>query len=354
MGSERVEPLPTVTVNADGQERRCDYAAAIRVPDDARDRWLVLLVENQSTSDPRMLDRLIGYNRGLRDILAAQSRYHAADGRTPPIIAVVFFTGDRKWRGAVQTRDQSYLPAPELAHLALSFGSLLVETRLHSAYDEDAPGVFRAVAIIRHAPREIAVETCLRVTRRLWDEGGRGRQVALVLKRWLAVVARKRWPNWDETPALEAAAGEWTDPRDQTAEANREEMTMSWKSMQRAVDAVRDEGIEQGLARGRVQGIEQGLAQGRVQGIEQGLEQGREQGIEQGVARGLEMGRREGALDALRKVVAWKFGLEVWTVVAARLGSEPETGLAQEAMNWALESDSPESFLRRIQARLPG
>ncbi len=267
VGSERIEPLPTVTVAADGRERRCDYAGAFRVRGDAPDRWLVLFVENQSTQDPRMLGRLIDYNRGVQSTLAAQSRYHAADGRTPPIVAVVFYTGSAKWSGPVSTRDESYSPAPELASLALWFRYLLIETRLHSAYDEEVPGVFRAVAIIRHAPREIAVETCLRVTRRLGLQGELGMQVAVVLKRWLAVVARKRWPDWERTPELEAAAGEWVDPRDQTAVANREEMTMSWKSMQRAIDAVRDEGREQGIEQGREQGIERGIEQGVARGL---------------------------------------------------------------------------------------
>ncbi len=112
VGSERIEPLPTVMVTADGHERRCDYAGGVRVPGDGPDEWLVLLVENQSTPDPHMLDRLIGYNRGLRNALAARSRYRAADGRTPPIVAVVFFTGSSEWRGATSTCDQSYSPAP--------------------------------------------------------------------------------------------------------------------------------------------------------------------------------------------------------------------------------------------------
>ncbi len=47
-------------------------------------------------------------------------------------------------------------------------------------------------------------------------------------------------------------------------------------------------------------------------------------------------------------MVAWKFGIEVWVVAEARLGSDLEAGLAEEAMNWALQSDSAESFLHRI------
>ncbi len=108
---------------------------------------------------------------------------------------------------------------------------------------------------------------------------------------------------------------------------------MSWKSMQQAIDAVRDEGLERGL--------------------EQGLEQGIRQGIEQGVARGVERGRREAKLEDLRELVAWRFGAEALVAAELRLGADPEVRRTQQVMRWAYQADSAESFLHRINASLP-
>jgi flagellar biosynthesis/type III secretory pathway protein FliH len=57
-----------------------------------------------------------------------------------------------------------------------------------------------------------------------------------------------------------------------------------------SLDAVREEGLEQGLERGLEQGLEKGIEQGLEKGIEQGLEKGIEQGLEKGIEQGLEKG----------------------------------------------------------------
>jgi len=176
---EGIEPLPTVTVSVDGRERRSDYACAAKVRRNGREWWVALLIENQSSQDIAMLDRLIGYSRGLRNVLVNHARLRGDDGRTPPIVPVVFFTGARRWTAPRSTRGESYSVSPEVDEHQLAFSYRLVEALRFSEYDGGDPGVFRAVAIIRHGPRAMAMKAYHRTTRALLQESEAGARMAV-------------------------------------------------------------------------------------------------------------------------------------------------------------------------------
>ncbi len=311
--ADSIEPIPTVTIAVDGRERRSDYACAAKVRGNGRDRWVALLIENQSSQDSAMLDRLISYARGLRNTLANHPRLRTEDGTTPPIVPVVFFTGARRWTAPRSTRGECYSVSPEVDQHQLAFSYKPVESRRFSEYDGGVPGVCRAVAVIRHAPHKMAMKAYHSATRKLLQEGGKAVGVAVGVQRWLTVVARKRWPAWDGTRRLEAAAGAWVDISEQTEEANLEEVSMGYATWQWEFDAIE--------ARGRAEGLKQGMEKGRL----------------------------EGKTEALRQLVTWKFGVDAWPAVTAWLGPIPAQTLVDDAMREVVQCDTAASFLRRIQ-----
>jgi hypothetical protein len=93
-----------------------------------------------------------------------------------------------------------------------------------------------------------------------------------------------------------------------------------------SVEAVRQEGLEQGLERGLEQGLERGLEQGLERGLEQGLERGLEQALAVSRATLLRIAEARALVldDASRTKVAAERSLSVlagWTARAATVTS---------------------------------
>ncbi|MFM7830490.1 MAG: hypothetical protein ACKPJD_01810, partial [Planctomycetaceae bacterium] len=61
--------------------------------------------------------------------------------------------------------------------------------------------------------------------------------------------------------------------------------------MPNCLEALFEQGVEQGLERGLEQGLERGLEQGLGRGLEQGLGRGLEQGLGLGIEKGVVVGR---------------------------------------------------------------
>ena len=73
------------------------------------DTWLVPLLEFQSTPDPWMALRVMGYAGLLWQHLVKEKRL-PADGKLPPILPVVLYNGDRRWLAPLAMRDLIGLP----------------------------------------------------------------------------------------------------------------------------------------------------------------------------------------------------------------------------------------------------
>ncbi|MBL8842727.1 MAG: Rpn family recombination-promoting nuclease/putative transposase [Planctomycetes bacterium] len=70
---------------------------------------LYLLLEHQSTFDPRMPLRLLGY---LTRIWERHARDHPGERRLPPIVPIVIHHGTRPWGGPTRFAPQYSLPPP--------------------------------------------------------------------------------------------------------------------------------------------------------------------------------------------------------------------------------------------------
>jgi len=76
-----------------------------RIPrHDGQDSYLVLLLEFQSSADPYMALRVLTYAGLLWQQLVREGRL-AADGRLPPLLPVVVYNGDARWRAPEDVRE---------------------------------------------------------------------------------------------------------------------------------------------------------------------------------------------------------------------------------------------------------
>jgi hypothetical protein len=104
-GMERLNP----TFHAETSQRR-EADMIWRIPSgDGPDRYLVLLLEFQSTSDPLMALRVLTYGALLWEQLARERRL-PPDGRLPPLLPVVVHNGDAAWRARLAVRELVGLP----------------------------------------------------------------------------------------------------------------------------------------------------------------------------------------------------------------------------------------------------
>jgi len=76
---------------------------------DGGDTYLVLLLEFQSTPDPWMALRVLAYAALLWQQLVREQLL-PANGKLPPILPVVLYNGDPRWRAPVAVRELVGLP----------------------------------------------------------------------------------------------------------------------------------------------------------------------------------------------------------------------------------------------------
>jgi hypothetical protein len=91
-----------------GERREGDLVWRIPGRDDG-DAYVMLLLEFQSTPDPWMALRLLVYAGLLWQHLVREGRL-TADGRLPPILPIVLYNGDARWRAAVDLAALIGLP----------------------------------------------------------------------------------------------------------------------------------------------------------------------------------------------------------------------------------------------------
>jgi hypothetical protein len=96
-------------LHADTGERR-EGDLIWRIPrQDGGDAYVMLLLEFQSSPDPWMALRMLVYAGLLWQQLVRENRL-MPDGRLPPILPIVLYNGDPRWRAAVDLRDLVGLP----------------------------------------------------------------------------------------------------------------------------------------------------------------------------------------------------------------------------------------------------
>jgi hypothetical protein len=106
---DRMERLNAKFHAETGQRRDGDMIW--RIPRrDGHDAYLVLLLEFQSTSDHYMALRVLTYASLVWQQLVSEQRL-LSDGKLPPVMPVVLYNGERRWRAPVAVRELVGLPA---------------------------------------------------------------------------------------------------------------------------------------------------------------------------------------------------------------------------------------------------
>jgi predicted transposase YdaD len=104
-----LERLNASYVSDDLRERHDDVIWRVRF----RETWLYLylLLEFQSTEDTFMAVRIPAYTSLLYQDLLRSNRL-SANGKLPPVLAIVLYNGQTRWRAAAQL-NELIEPAPE-------------------------------------------------------------------------------------------------------------------------------------------------------------------------------------------------------------------------------------------------
>ena len=221
----------------------------------------LLVIEFQSTVDPRMAERMQEYAAMLRGDLAREGRVRGPGGGPPPLLPLVVYNGRRPWTAPVDLGGGlGNLPA-RLADIQPKFEYMLLEVRcfdrdaLALGLQEGASGVNFALAqfALENASAESLPEAMSAVARLLRAEGeldlaeSFGMWVEGVLEPRLGVRLPSLARMMEEPPMLAETLDEWAEEKYRLGQT---------------------EGMERGRAEGLRRGVEQGRFEGRAEGME--------------------------------------------------------------------------------------
>ena len=129
-----LEQLPAEYVGEALQQRRGDAAWRLRTRG-AGDGWLhvLVLLEFQSTTDAAMALRVMEYTALLYGQLLRRGM--AKPGALPPVLPVVLYNGDARWKPATEMRDLIAAPSPLLAPYQPSQRHFVLDQRRAQAED---------------------------------------------------------------------------------------------------------------------------------------------------------------------------------------------------------------------------
>ena len=291
--------MPAEYVSDERLVRRGDTVWEVRL---AEGRAMLVVVEFQSSEDPRMALRLLAYTALLYQELARNDAPGLDDaGRLPAVLPVVLYTGEARWTAP---REVGELVQPVPAVLAA-----YRPTQRHVVLDarhvgvEDLPESNLVTAVVR-----------LEQTRTPWDLV----EVARRLRRWL------RRPDDD---GLRRVLGRWV-----------REVAESFAPPGEALGAeLTLEEVEMTVVERAREWSRQLIREGREQGIEQGREQGREQGL-----------AHERAL--LRRMAALRFGAATAERLEEVLAGVADPGRLAEVGEWLVRCETGDEFLARATA----
>ena len=399
-----LDKLPAEYVSDELLQRHGDCVWRIH----RRGRWLYLLVllEFQSTDEPRMALRILTYTSLLYQELVRNGALDARE-RLPAVLPVVLYNGAARWRAAVEVGELIAPVGPELGPYQPSQRYLVVDERHVGA--EDLPGRNLMGAVLgleqSRGPADL-----VRVVGRLveWLRDSGDGELKRAFTDWVWRLARHFEPG-DAEPAsvrtlegarmtLEERVAEW--PKQWLQEGREQGIREVVERLERADsepppgDAPEGVGMtleervaewpKQWFREGREQGVREGVEQvvrqleradaepppgdapesvgmtleERVaewpkqwfrEGREQGVREGREQGVRKGIEQGLE---HERAL--LRRLAASRFGEETAERLSGVLAgiADPE-GLA-EVGEWLVCCGTGSEFLARVDPAAGG
>ena len=296
-----LQKLPTEYVSDELLKRHGDCVWRVQ----RRGEWLYLLVllEFQSTDEPRMALRILTYTSLLYQELVRNDALDAR-GRLPAVLPVVLYNGEARWKAAVEVGELIAPVGPWLKPYQPSQRYVVVDERHVGVEDLPASNLMAAVLGLEQSrtPGDL-----VRVAGRLVE--------------WLR--------DLDDDDELKRAFTDWV-----------------WRLAGRFTPgdaqpaAVRTlEGVRMTLEERVAEWPKQWFREGHEQGVREGHEQGVMEGIEQGL-------EHERAL--LRRLAVSRFGAQTAERVSGVLAgiADPE-GLA-EVGEWLVRCETGDEFLARV------
>ena len=232
--------LPAEYVGDEGQQRRGDAVWRVRF----RGRWLYLLIllEFQSSNDPRMALRMLEYTALLYRELDRQGQL-AAPGGWPPVLPVVLYNGDAPWTAALEMRDLiARVPAP-LGACQPAQRSLLLDEQRVAVDDLPLRNLMRAVVGFEQSRTPTDLAGAVDALRGLLREPGDS-ELGRAFASWVLRMAN-RMGGGDATPL----AGTLEEAR-----MSLVERVAQWPEQWR----------QEGRQEGRREGLAQGFARQRI------------------------------------------------------------------------------------------
>ena len=268
--------LPASYVGDDFRQRHGDSVWRVRLrPGDGRGEWLhvLVLLEFQSTTDEIMALRVPQYTAMLYHELLREGSVKA--GQLPPVLPVVLYNGDAKWRAATEMRGLIADPGPNLAPYQLSQRHVVLDERHASADDKRLQRFTRAVLLLEQSrsPEDLA-------------------RVARLLREWLGSFVRGA--GLGAGPSRTPAEGS---DRDELKRAFADWLWVLWRRLERGRDEPLAAPPPELTLEDMAMTLEERVISWREPLIRQGVEQGRRQGLE-----------RERAL--LRRLAEARFGAD--------------------------------------------
>ena len=280
---DSAELVPTETVSPALERRLADLAVRVRFKD--RDASVVFLVEFQSSHDPDMALRTLGYATGTIETLRANPAMLDPDGSVPLVLARVLYTGPECWTAATSLAALTRTPKPPPGAVWADAGASAhshVVLDLQSASAQDL------------LPADSLLGWLGALERKPWGVFPR-------VRAWLA----ERWAG-EEQASFRRAFAAWTDERMRAAGVPAERRRVVEQRIIQPEEAPEME-----------QTYEQWVEEQERRGVAKGVKQGVAKGVKQGVARG----HREMVL----RLASRKFGAETAKRLEGLVGAmEPE------------------------------
>ena len=245
-----LEVLPSSFVKSGLQQVQADLLFSVKIG--GRDTRLFLLFEHQSTVDPTMPLRLLGY---VAEILF---KHHKAHGLPlPPVLPFVFHQGPERWNISTAFEDLFQLP-DELA------GLLPFLPKFHHALFD----------LTRYDPEQDQDESQLRSVMQLMKLA-RERQLSRYFD-WLVGTAAEALPAGLLKTILLYALHTDSDldvekiyhKLSPNPELRNNAMSVAEKLIAEGLEKGLKKGMERGLEKGRVEGQQKGLWIGKIQTLE--------------------------------------------------------------------------------------
>ena len=244
----------TQTEYIDPESRTVRHADLVwRAP--LHDSWLyvVFLFEAQSTPEPRMAARILLETALVYAELLARDPDVRKQGKLPPVLPIVVYTGEQPWRGPTCMADLLADEAQALLPYALGHTFVLVDEAKEAQALETADTARAAALQLRYARSGAEFEEALAKCRELMPEGQASRALAA----------------WVRSALIDDGAKE-EDMENVQELRDLEPVVHSFWGAERL--AARREGREEGRAEGRAEGREEGREEGRAEGREEGRE----------------------------------------------------------------------------------